>query len=603
MAKKVKTNNDLMEIGKIRKKISEFRNNTVWLQKKARWDGDYNLYNLKPYSPQRGYFGYTSNAPRVYADKLIAMLIDAKLNVRFPLDLLVEPERTIANNIERFFYGCLNWNDERLLNIVDMSSLRQQRAFYSVVFGSFARLAYVYKDDDGQTHPLIQTWDIYNTAYGKGAKGLTWAAHTKKVTREEIIEEWGVPKSKLSAGQQEFELTDYWTDKINAIIIGEDLYAKPPTPHGLDYNPVTIHRVGAQVPMYGRVDALINASVGESAFKANRDLEPIMNKVMSDLITVVHRAVKVPLLEWRKDGKSHIDRDIWNSEQADAIPLAIGEDVKPAIPTTMPVETQPLLALVSGEKQRGSLPHTAYGELGFRLSGFAINQLQGSLETVVAPFVTCLNQAYKMDCIQLLNQYAKEAWNPVNIRGRTSRNETFGYPKAQVITPDDLEKDWIPEIELIPTLPKDDAQKMQLAQLARQPDAAGVPLLSDRTILDELVEDPDLEQKKKDQQFGDNLQVNRMWKAYLAALADAPNIPVQENMPAMNVLAGLRMMMTGQMPGQGKPTPLQNASMGTPGAGMPPDGTGVSTDVMPSEMMGGLPGGAMNAVPEQAGAP
>jgi len=145
-------------------------------------------------------------------------------------------------------------------------------------------------------------------------------------------------------------------------------------------------------------------------------------------------------------------------------------------------------------------------------------------------------------------------------------------------------------------LPKDDAQNFQLAKMARDGE---IPLLADETIRAEFlgVRDVDLESEKIAGEWADQLIINRLWKAYLNALAD------ENPMKAQNILAELRrvMMATGQATGGqgggggGAMSPTAQAAMGSPGAGLPPTATGVPASTMPSEMMGGMPGGAMNA--------
>jgi len=143
-------------------------------------------------------------------------------------------------------------------------------------------------------------------------------------------------------------------------------------------------------------------------------------------------------------------------------------------------------------------------------------------------------------------------------------------------------------------LPKDDAQNFQLAKMARDGE---IPLLADETIRAEFlgVRDVDLESEKIAGEWADQLIINRLWKAYLNALAD------ENPMKAQNILAELRrvMMMTGQAGGRqgggGAMSPTAQAAMGMKGVGMPMGETGVPSSTLPPESLGGLPPGAANA--------
>ncbi|MBU0978116.1 MAG: hypothetical protein KKD18_06880, partial [Nanoarchaeota archaeon] len=334
--------------------------------------------------------------------------------------------------------------------------------------------------------------------------------------------------------------------------------------------------------------------VGESAFAPNRELFPSMNKTLSDLVTLVRRGVKVPLGYWSAGGTKNIEEDIWQVEKAASVPLDLNEKIEPLFKETMPADATTLLNWESGEVQRGGLSHTAFGELGFRLSGFAINQLQQSLATVITPFAQTLERAYKVISMELIQQYSKGGFPAIKVRGRTSRNQAFGYPQADKIKPSDIKGDWHPEIKLEPTLPKDDAQNFQLAKMARDGE---IPLLADETIRAEFlgVRDVDLESEKIAGEWADQLIINRLWKAYLNALAD------ENPMKAQNILAELRrvMMMTGQAGGRqgggGAMSPTAQAAMGMKGVGMPMGETGVPSSTLPPESLGGLPPGAANA--------
>jgi len=164
-------------------------------------------------------------------------------------------------------------------------------------------------------------------------------------------------------------------------------------------------------------------------------------------------------------------------------------------------------------------------------------------------------------------------------------------PQAQEIAPGDIVGDWHPEIRLLPTLPKDDAQRFELAQLARRNQ-----FMSLSSIQDELIgiEDPDFEKEKMDKEWADELIINKLYKAYMAAVQDG------DMMVAENVRMELTRLLTGQMGGKPRPQGgggggLAQEAAELQGAGVPAEDTGLSSETYPSEMGGGFPGGATNA--------
>jgi len=578
-------------IGDIKTAISRFRTDTDWTALKTRWQTDLDLFRLKPYNPGKGYYSYVSDYPRVLANKIINMLCESELYIRVPEELLTDDLTKIANNVERFLYGSFNLNDEKLLLLPDMPTLRAQLAWYSSIRGTTVTRVYVHKDEDGNTFPDVKSWDIYNVAYGKGKDGLQWAAHTYKVPAKQAEYDYGI-----KSGFNSVDIIDYWDTEKYCVIVAEE-WGQEFVEHKCGRCPVFILRAGATPPIWQNNLQHTGRLMGESIYDSIREIMPILNKTIADYVMLVRRGVKVPLGVWSPGGTETIEEDVWGVEKAAVVPLDTQTIIKPLFEQTMPADAAPLLNWISGELQRGGLPHTAFGELGFRLSGFAINQLMTSLQTVIAPYVELLERTYTVDSLELIRQYTKGGFAPVKVRGRTSQGEAFGFTEAQKIKPTDLKGDWHPEIKLTPVLPKDDAQRYQLARFAREGE---VPLLADETIRSEIlgVKDTDLEAMKIDREWAEiKLVVNRLYRAYQAATEEGrPDI-------AQNILRELRRYLASTEPtgGQGQGggrgmTATEQTAMGTEGVGMPPGKTGMSSETLPPETQGGMPPGALNAV-------
>jgi len=157
----------LEDLTEIKDQIHKYQNTTVWLEIKQRLESDFELYRQKVYDPGKGYVSFTSNMPRVNADKAISLLTQANLIIRIPLDYLREKDREEASNVERLLYGCFNLND-RDLKLMGQPILRDQMAWYSTVCGGFFLRPYIYKNDKKETVVSVAIWDRYNVAYGMG---------------------------------------------------------------------------------------------------------------------------------------------------------------------------------------------------------------------------------------------------------------------------------------------------------------------------------------------------------------------------------------------------------------------------------------------------
>jgi len=550
--------------------ISRFRRDTNFTMLRKRWQTDFDLYRLKPYDAGSGYYSYTSNASRIVADKGIAMLTSAKLLIRIPDALLSDEEREVASDVERYVYGAINYNDEDTLYTPNRRTIRQLKAWYAVVRGGFAERVYVYKNEEGKTCPEIAVWDLYNVSYGTDSKGISWAAHTYKIPTTQASEEYGT-----KIGGSEVECVDFWDREKNLFIVGgKEQYR---IEHKLGYCPVFIFRVGATPTVWQDNYQYTDVVVGESIFASLRHLSPILNKTLSDLLTIVRRGVKVPMGYWSATGKKTIDQDIFQVEKAAVVPFQHGEVFTPLITQSMPANAQDLVNIVFGEWQRGSWPNTTYGEVSTRLSGYAINQLNAAMTTVISPFIETLEHSYLVDALELIKQYAESDLPAVEVRGRNSRNQAFGYPKAYKITPKRIKGYWHPEIELVPELPRDEPMRFELARMARMAGEGETPMLSDQTIRGELlgVQDPQLEDALIDREWADKQIVSRLYDAYIEA-----SRPGNDPMKAVNILAALRMAMSSTPPSR----PPQQPSRG------------LSARTLPPESMGMTPPGAQNAL-------
>ena len=105
---------------------------TIWESpgfrtRRTRMEQDYGLYRMNAYDAVTGYQSYTSNAPRILADKIISYLTNAQMAVRVPMTTKVE-DRSSGNKKEKFVIGALNLADERMQRY-GQPSIREQLAF------------------------------------------------------------------------------------------------------------------------------------------------------------------------------------------------------------------------------------------------------------------------------------------------------------------------------------------------------------------------------------------------------------------------------------------------------------------------------------------
>ncbi|HAI41698.1 MAG TPA: hypothetical protein DCM40_28080, partial [Maribacter sp.] len=256
---------------------------------------------------------------------------------------------------------------------------------------------------------------------------------------------------------------------------------KKRTKHGANEVPVFLGPVGA-TPMIQAITDTRNQDTiedfGESCYKSTRDLFEKHNFMMSVMLELVARSRRQGLKVKSRDGTKTLEEDPY--KEGSEIALGQGEDVEPLGLLEMARESGVFMGLVSGEMQRGGLPHSIYGQLEFQLSGFAINTLRQGVESQLAPRLQSLERAYMCIAKMLTDQYLTGAYKAVEVSGKDRNRMYF----SEEITVDIIKNAGDPEIEFIGQLPQDDMTKMSMAQMARE---GQTPLLSDTFIRDHVL--------------------------------------------------------------------------------------------------------------------
>jgi hypothetical protein len=480
---------------------------------RQRMDRDHQLYRLEAYDAGDGYQSYTSNAPQTYADKVISWMTGAEVIVRIPPNGNPRNSREVNNDKERFLIGALKSADERLCMKL-VPPLKDQLAWYITLRGWYAGRAMLTKGTDSRTHVDITPWDPMHTYWGTDSEGLAWACYKVKKTAAEIEAQYNV---RLDTGTNEpegIEVYDFYDREDNFVAIPNRLIKKR-TRHGGNSVPVFLGPVGANPLVQSLEWSSIEDTVedyGESVYKSTRDLYEKHNFMMSVMLELTARSRKQGLKILSRDGTKVLEEDPY--KEGTEISLAQGEDIAPLGLLEMARESGAYMGLVSGELQRGSLPHSVYGELQFQLSGFAINTLKQGVETVLVPRVAALEKAYVQICNQLSDQYVSGRFESMELSGQDNNRMYF----SEEITPDRLEDAGDPEIKISPRLPQDDMSKYGMAQIARE---GPTPLLPDLWIRDNIlgIQDADqIDDAVKEQIAERTLPEAGLWSLYQASM-------------------------------------------------------------------------------------
>jgi len=574
MARKKKLKaNDIID------KVDIHYDNTEKLRQ--RMEDDYSLYRLDPYEAGDGYQSYTSNAPQTYADKVISWIVSSEMVVRIPNVTENREMRDANNRKEKVFLGMLRSADERLKNTLK-PSIKNQLAFYVAIRGWYAGRALLTKRDDGTTYVDISPWDPMHTYWGVGADGLDWACYKIQKGRTEIEQEYGVRLSGEATDRDDEDwlyVYDYYDKEENIVVVGNGQVVKKATPHGSPNVPVFIGPVGATPPVqalseHTDIETTIE-DFGESVFKSSRDVYEKNNLMMSIMLELTARARRQGLKIKSRDGSKTLDEDPY--KEGTEISLAQGEDIEPLGLLEMSRETQGFMGVLTGDMQRGTLPHSIYGDLQFQLSGFAINTLRQGIDSVLQPRMEALEDCYMKLCMLLCDQYMSGNFRAMELSGVDMNRNYFD----EIITPESIEMAKDIQITFVGQLPQDDMSKMSMAQIARE---GPNPLLPDIFIRDKILglQDTDsIDNAIKEQEATELLPEAKLFTLMQSAEERGRDDLAQLYLGELLYILKQKMMMRQQQD-------MQSQQMGMQGGGQSPNGAGPTADprAMPNAGMG-----------------
>ena len=448
---------------------------------------------------------YTTNRQRQNADRLIAIIKDAKLVVRSELVGREQSDRELGRLAERFFKQCLRQVDRKNARGVQPASLRGILSYFAVVRGwiaayhGMARIESVTRGRDGRTtkrvrsEPVFRWWDPYNVYWDVGQDGeLDWVCNANRMTAEGIESMYpglrlsGPPKGYTSKGQGLWPVYEYY-DRTMAYLIADGKNLRPPVPHGArDRVPASVVPVGDRpLVNIGTKTAPIDG-LGLSCFAQMRMAVEQMNEYVSIGRDMAHKALE-PVTIWKTlyGTKELKDEDNLNRPGAVVVISKEDEDVEQLPPVTTTIDYDKVLSVILSDMSGSTLPPQAFGDLDQRaMSGYALNQLTKTIKYMVKTFIEAIEAVYieAEDCIREMYGMTTESGAPVH-------DPVFlgGIPTPH----DEMERASAPEIELKLQLPGDDVAKVAVAQQLTQGDR---PLDSVEHVQNDTLEfdDPDM---------------------------------------------------------------------------------------------------------------
>ena len=498
---------------------------------RERMDFDYGLWRLDRYTGSEedglaGYMTYTTNEPRTFGRKMVGILGSAAMTIQVPVEANQEEGRSVRDDNsdkERFLAGNFKANDERLV-LGDRPPLRDTMSWHLAIRGRTCGRSQLVKKNTGEVYADATPFDPRNVMYENGEDGLMWLCHKYYRLRSEVEDTLSTKNVSLlneTAGKSNdlVIVYDYYDRTHNTLIIPavkEGFIHR--RRHGMNRVPCwnvasTLQPVVMSVinedafgrqnsgsafgPDLGTLSAAhfgaSMADYGESIYAENRGQYETHNFMMSILKNLAARSLKPVFGIQSESGTKMVEGNPF--EDGAEIPLGANEklegyDFLRSAPDLVTYET-----VVSGAMQRGGLPVIMFGETPAAISGFAMQNLKGGAADKVIPLVKALSMALRQICNNWSDHFNTGAFGQgMQMSGQDKNRKWF----SSEITVEGIRDLPQAEITLVPELPEDQAGKIEMAARLSSPMADGMPTLSRRDILEDVLErqDPDADMDK-----------------------------------------------------------------------------------------------------------
>ena len=479
----------------------EFEDNRAVMD---RMEEDYDLYTLRQWNPDiedsvSPEDAFTTNAPRVMAEKIISFINGTNIVIRVPNDDATKEQEFVNDALEQLAIGMVANSDRRLRRRHE-PSIKEQLAWFTVVRGRYAAArAILRKRENGETYEDILPLDPLHLVVGMGAEEPEWAAYRTYMTHREIrskYPEFEFTGDLMGADETQSEAAyEYYMKVENPLynpqsqnpferhpytyfsgMLIDQVWARPLHPvFTLNFPiiaiPVTAH------PMVSSTtgDNDMCQHVGESVFAENRQLYEKHNRLISYGIDMAAKASNPRQKIFSIDGEAALEDG--STEKGAEVPLSTAnqEDIQPFLEPDATNAFGATMNILNTEAVAGGLPPQSFGLLDKPLSSVALRQLGNNLEHRVQPRMEAVRRCIE-GCLEvMMGQYETGAFDPITVSGRRFDNHRFSNKR---ITPIDIHGHDAIEVEMTLALPEDETVRWSIAQMAMTPTASGEPLAS-----------------------------------------------------------------------------------------------------------------------------
>lgn len=311
----------------------------------------------------------TMNDPRTYADRAIAIMGTA--NRHLTCKGLSEH---ITAQIENQYDEMLYFNDYQL-SLQMVEDLGFCLDWYGFIRGWLVTRTLCYKSN-GLFQPEVMPLDPKYVMWDVDRKGIVWATHTYRMSREMIGDTYGV---ELRSTVEFANVMEFYDRHYLHLFFDDAERPALSVKHDIGECPIDVVPVPTE-PQSNSEKGLERR--GESGYAANRDLYENANELASLWATMSKMQVFAPVGFLSERGRKLKQRPFGFGI---VVNLKAGEKFIEIPTKDMAASAQNLFGQYLARLQRGGLPFTDYGELGFELSAVAIAKLSESRDQIFVP--------------------------------------------------------------------------------------------------------------------------------------------------------------------------------------------------------------------------
>ena len=443
----------------------------------------------------------TTNSPKTLANKIMALLASAWLQLFIDVKEEKKKERERITNTERLANGCIWLADRKAVNVPSGKRLQSALSSNAVLRGGTVKSVYWYEEDVPECQ--IKSYDPFRSQWIEAGGELLWFCYRKEEPKDYIEHIYKKQiEDGFNYGNKKSVLTyTFWdADEWKVAIGGEYIDGEK---HGLGYIPINIRACGSVPFMESDLYQDTLKWSWQSCFHNTRGIYDLESKLLSIEASKAIESGKIKIAgEWDSLASGNkppqgLEKLGYGSKKRDEVVLfdtSLGQRFGGMIQPPSNEMIDRLLTRVRNEMDiLPSIDPIAFGQMTRSGSGALAAELRAAALEFVNPFRECVQDDFNWIAEECVRQFKKEEYEKVTIEGRDRKREKFSLD----ISAKDVEEKHF-DCNLVFDKLRDEIQELGAAI---QKVSYGLSSRRTAMLKHNIVEDPDREMDIMDEEL------------------------------------------------------------------------------------------------------